>query len=125
MRVELTVNGETRAVEVEPRTSLLDCLRERLLLTGAHAGCEHGVCGACTVLVDGAPVRSCLMFAVQADGYAITTIEGVAPDKGTAVAVSYQLRRDLPEIFSTSEKLSWKEAATQRAIAAKGAPSAK
>jgi carbon-monoxide dehydrogenase small subunit len=82
MRVELTVNGETRAVEVEPRMSLLDCLRERLLLTGAHAGCEHGVCGACTVLVDGAPVRSCLMFAVQADGYAITTIEGVAPGPG-------------------------------------------
>ena len=82
MRVELTVNGETRTVEVEPRMSLLDCLRERLLLTGAHAGCEHGVCGACTVLIDGAPVRSCLMFAVQADGYAITTIEGVAPGPG-------------------------------------------
>ncbi|HYY60535.1 MAG TPA: (2Fe-2S)-binding protein [Burkholderiales bacterium] len=78
----MTVNGETRAVEVEPRMSLLDCLRERLLLTGAHAGCEHGVCGACTVLVDGDPVRSCLMFAVQADGYAITTIEGVAPGVG-------------------------------------------
>src|SRR5262249_47039806 len=82
MRVELTVNGETRTVEVEPRMSLLDCLRERLLLTGAHAGCEHGVCGACTVLIDGAPARSCLMFAVQADGYAITTIEGVAPGPG-------------------------------------------
>ena len=74
MRVELTVNGRTNAVEVEPRTSLLDCLRDRLLLTGAHAGCEHGVCGACTVLLDGTAVRSCLMFAVQADGYAITTI---------------------------------------------------
>jgi len=82
MRVELSVNGATRAVEVEPRTSLLDCLREQLLLTGAHAGCEHGVCGACTVLIDGTPVRSCLMFAVQADGYAITTIEGVAPGPG-------------------------------------------
>ena len=82
MRVELTVNGETHGVEVEPRTSLLDCLRERLWLTGAHAGCEHGVCGACTVLLDGAPVRSCLMFAVQADGYAITTIEGLAPGPG-------------------------------------------
>ncbi len=82
MRVELNVNGETRAVEVEPRLSLLDCLRERFLLTGAHAGCEHGVCGACTVLIDGAPARSCLMFAVQADGYAITTIEGVAPGAG-------------------------------------------
>jgi carbon-monoxide dehydrogenase small subunit len=82
MRVELTVNGETRALEVEPRMSLLDCLRERLLLTGAHAGCEHGVCGACTVLLDGAPTRSSLMFAVQADGYAITTIEGLTPGLG-------------------------------------------
>jgi aerobic carbon-monoxide dehydrogenase small subunit len=82
MRVELSVNGQTHAVEVEPRLSLLDCLREKLSLTGAHAGCEHGVCGACTVLVDGAPVRSCLMFAVQADGYAITTIEGLAPAPG-------------------------------------------
>ncbi len=82
MRVELSVNGRTHTVEVEPRTSLLDCLRERLLLTGAHAGCEHGVCGACTVLLDGTPVRSCLMFAVQADGYAITTIEGLAPGPG-------------------------------------------
>ena len=80
--LSLTVNGEARTVEVEPRTSLLDCLRDQLLLTGAHAGCEHGVCGACTVLVDGAPVRSCLMFAVQADGYAITTIEGLAPGPG-------------------------------------------
>ena len=82
MRVELNVNGKTCAVEVEPRTSLLDCLRDQLLLTGAHAGCEHGVCGACTVLVDGTPMRSCLMFAVQADGYAITTIEGVTPGPG-------------------------------------------
>ena len=82
MHVELDVNGQTHGLEVEPRMSLLDCLRERLLLTGAHAGCEHGVCGACTVLIDGTPVRSCLMFAVQADGYAITTIEGLAPGVG-------------------------------------------
>jgi carbon-monoxide dehydrogenase small subunit len=82
LRVELDVNGERHAVEVEPRMSLLDCLRDKLLLTGAHAGCEHGVCGACTVLADGAAVRSCLMFAVQADGYAITTIEGVSPGPG-------------------------------------------
>ena len=82
MRVELSVNGQTHAVEVEPRLSLLDCLRDKLALTGAHAGCEHGVCGACTVLLDGTPVRSCLMFAVQADGYAITTIEGVVPGPG-------------------------------------------
>jgi carbon-monoxide dehydrogenase small subunit len=82
MTVELNVNGQAHTVAVEARTSLLDCLRDQLLLTGAHAGCEHGVCGACTVLIDGAPVRSCLMFAVQADGYAITTIEGLAPGPG-------------------------------------------
>ena len=82
MRLELTVNGKTHPLEVEPRMSLLDALRERLSLTGAHAGCEHGVCGACTVLIDGTAVRSCLMFAVQADGYAITTIEGIAPGPG-------------------------------------------
>jgi aerobic carbon-monoxide dehydrogenase small subunit len=82
MIVELNVNGQKRAVDVEPRMSLLDCLREKLLLTGAHAGCEHGVCGACTVLIDGAAVRSCLMFAVQADGHAIATIEGLTPGPG-------------------------------------------
>jgi carbon-monoxide dehydrogenase small subunit len=82
MRVELTVNGKTYALEVEPRTTLLDTLRDHLGLTGAHAGCEHGVCGACTVLADGVAVRSCLMFAVQADGIAITTIEGIAPGPG-------------------------------------------
>ncbi len=79
MKVELDINRQKHIVEVEPRTSLLDCLRDKLLLNGAHAGCEHGVCGACTVLVDGTAVRSCLMFAVQADGYAITTIEGLSP----------------------------------------------
>jgi carbon-monoxide dehydrogenase small subunit len=82
MRVELRINGQRQAVEVEPRTTLLDCLRDNLGLTGAHAGCEHGVCGACTVLADGVAVRSCLMFAVQADGIAITTIEGIAPGPG-------------------------------------------
>ena len=82
MKVDLDINKQRHTVEVEPRTSLLDCLRDKLLLTGAHAGCEHGVCGACTVLIDGAAVRSCLMFAVQADGYAITTIEGLAPGPG-------------------------------------------
>ncbi len=82
MRIELDINGTKRAVEVEPRTTLLDCLRDHLRLTGAHAGCEHGVCGACTVLFDGTAVRSCLMFAVQAAGSAITTIEGIAPGPG-------------------------------------------
>jgi carbon-monoxide dehydrogenase small subunit len=82
MKVDLDINKEIHTVEVEPRTSLLDCLRDELLLTGAHAGCEHGVCGACTILIDGAAVRSCLMFAVQADGYVITTIEGLSPGPG-------------------------------------------
>jgi carbon-monoxide dehydrogenase small subunit len=82
MKVDIDINKEKHTVEVEPRTSLLDCLRDKLLLNGAHAGCEHGVCGACTVLIDGTAVRSCLMFAVQADGYAITTIEGLSPGPG-------------------------------------------
>ena len=82
MNVELKVNGVTRHADVEPRKSLLDCLRDDLRLTGTHAGCEHGVCGACTILLDGEPARACLMFAVQADGYEITTVEGLAPAPG-------------------------------------------
>jgi carbon-monoxide dehydrogenase small subunit len=82
MKVTLEVNGRAGTVDVEPRKTLLDTLREDLLLHGCHAGCEHGVCGACTILLDDQPVRSCLMFAVQADGYAITTIEGLAPGPG-------------------------------------------
>ncbi len=80
MRIEvsLTVNGQSRAATVDPRRTLADFLREDLALTGTHLGCEHGVCGACTVLVDGASARSCLMLAVQADGTQVTTIEGVA-----------------------------------------------
>jgi aerobic carbon-monoxide dehydrogenase small subunit len=76
--VELKVNGKALQASVEPRTTLADCLRHDLKLTGTHIGCEHGVCGACTVIVDGAPVRSCLIFAVQADGADITTVEGLA-----------------------------------------------
>jgi carbon-monoxide dehydrogenase small subunit len=82
MKIELTINGVRRIGDVEPRKTLVDTLREDFLLTGTHAGCEHGVCGACTVLLNGEPVRSCLMFAAQADGYEITTIEGVAPAPG-------------------------------------------
>jgi aerobic carbon-monoxide dehydrogenase small subunit len=74
----LTVNGRDHAVRVEPRRTLADAIREDCGLTGTHIGCEHGVCGACTVLVDGAPVRSCLMFAVQAAGKPIRTVEGLA-----------------------------------------------
>ena len=82
MKVKLNVNGRLREADVEPRKTLLDTLREDFLLFGSHAGCEHGVCGACTVLIDGEPSRACLMFAVQADGYEITTIEGLAPAPG-------------------------------------------
>jgi aerobic carbon-monoxide dehydrogenase small subunit len=74
----LSVNGRDYRVAVEPRRTLVDAIREDCGLTGTHIGCEHGVCGACTVLVDGAPVRACLMFAVQADGKAIRTVEGLA-----------------------------------------------
>ena len=90
--VKLTVNGQARAETVEPRLTLADFLRERLQLTGTHLGCEHGVCGACTVLVDGAAVRSCLMFAVQADGTEVTTIEGIGPPDGGLSAVQEAFR---------------------------------
>jgi len=76
--ITLTVNGRDHAVSVEPRRTLADALRDDCGLTGTHLGCEHGVCGACTVLVDGKPVRSCLMFAVQAAGRPIRTVEGLA-----------------------------------------------
>jgi carbon-monoxide dehydrogenase small subunit len=78
--IELTVNDEARRATVEPRKTLADVLREDLRLTGTHLGCEHGVCGACTVILDGRAVRSCLVFAVQARGAEVTTVEGLAPD---------------------------------------------
>jgi carbon-monoxide dehydrogenase small subunit len=76
----LQINGEEHAVVVEPRKLLSDAIREDCDLTGTHVGCEHGVCGACTVLVNGRPMRSCLLYAVQMEHHAITTIEGVAQD---------------------------------------------
>lgn len=82
-KIEMTVNGVRHQVEVETRVTLADCLRHHLGLTGTHLGCEHGVCGACTVIVDGQTVRSCLMLAVQADGAEIATVEGLADDDGT------------------------------------------
>jgi carbon-monoxide dehydrogenase small subunit len=78
--VALTVNGQPRRATVEVRTTLVDFLRDALRLTGTHVGCEHGVCGACTVLVDGEPVRGCLLLAVQAQGRQVETVEGLAPD---------------------------------------------
>ena len=82
-KIEMTVNGVRHQLEIETRVTLADCLRHHLGLTGTHLGCEHGVCGACTILVDGQAARSCLMLAVQADGAAIATIEGLADDDGT------------------------------------------
>jgi carbon-monoxide dehydrogenase small subunit len=79
----LYVNGDRFVVSVEPRKSLADTLREDCQLTGTHLGCEHGVCGACTVLLDGEPVRACLMLAVQAAGHSIRTVEGLAAEDGT------------------------------------------
>ena len=78
--IEMTVNGERHALTIESRTTLADCLRAELGLTGTHLGCEHGVCGACTVLVDGQSVRSCLMLAVQTDGACVETVEGLSRD---------------------------------------------
>ena len=78
--VTLEVNGRRHALEVEPRRTLADVLRDDLGLHGTHLGCEHGVCGACTVLVDGAPTRACLVFAVQCEDSTVTTIEGLASD---------------------------------------------
>ena len=81
--VTVTVNGRRYERQVEPRLLLSDFLRHELGLTGTHVGCEHGVCGACTVLLDGEAVRSCLLLAVQVDGRELTTVEGLAPGPGT------------------------------------------
>jgi aerobic-type carbon monoxide dehydrogenase small subunit (CoxS/CutS family) len=83
MKVALTVNGEAREAEVEPRTLLADTLRQQLGLTGTHIGCEQGVCGACTVLVDGRPARSCLMFTVQLQGREVETVESLENADGS------------------------------------------
>jgi carbon-monoxide dehydrogenase small subunit len=88
----LTVNGSLHRVRVPARRLLSDCLRHDLGLTGTHVGCEHGVCGACTVLLDGEPVRSCLMLAATAEGHEITTVEGLAADDGTLSPVQQAFR---------------------------------
>ena len=82
-RVTMKINGKAVQAEVPARLSLVDFLRETQRLTGTHVGCEHGICGACSVLLDGEPVRSCLMYAVQAEGCSLTTIEGLANADGT------------------------------------------
>jgi carbon-monoxide dehydrogenase small subunit len=90
--IKVTVNGRPRRATVEPRLTLADFIRERLQLTGTHLGCEHGVCGACTVILDGQAVRACLVFAVQADGGEITTVEGIAEPDGTLSPVQAAFR---------------------------------
>jgi aerobic carbon-monoxide dehydrogenase small subunit len=92
MPVRLSVNGQSYDAIVEPRLTLADFLRERCGLTGTHLGCEHGACGACTVLLDGAAVRSCLIFAVQADGMDVTTVEGMAAADGELSPVQAAMR---------------------------------
>jgi carbon-monoxide dehydrogenase small subunit len=92
LSVQMTVNGQARAATVEPRLTLADFLRDACHLTGTHLGCEHGVCGACTVFVNGAAVRSCLMFAVQADSTEVTTIEGIESSDGELSAVQSAFR---------------------------------
>ena len=92
-KIAVTVNGRRREAQIETRYTLADFLRQQLGLTGTHLGCEHGVCGACTVLLDGHSVRSCLMLAVQAHGHEITTVEGIAPD-GTTLHPLQQAFRD-------------------------------
>ncbi len=91
--ISVTVNGEQRTGHVEARKTLADWLREDCGLTGTHLGCEHGVCGACTVVIDGDAVRSCLVFAVQADGAEVTTIEGIGGSDGTLSPVQEAFRQ--------------------------------
>ncbi|GAB2982116.1 (2Fe-2S)-binding protein [Amycolatopsis acidiphila] len=94
VKVNLEVNGRSEASYVEPRKTLADSLREDCALTGTHLGCEHGVCGACTVLLDGRAVRSCLVFAVQANGRAVTTVEGLAGADGVLGPVQEAFRAE-------------------------------
>jgi len=93
-RITLTVNGMPHEGLVEPRTTLVDFLRGALGLTGTHVGCEHGVCGACTIVMDGAAVRSCLLLAVQADGASLLTVEGLAAADGTLHPIQEAFREE-------------------------------
>jgi aerobic carbon-monoxide dehydrogenase small subunit len=102
IEVRLTVNGSPQRARIEARKTLADFLREDARLTGTHLGCEHGVCGACTVLVDGRAVRSCLMFAVQAEGHRVTTVEALAEgDCLSPVQVAFQAEHGLQCGFCT------------------------
>ena len=100
MTTKFEVNGKQVSVDVEPRLTLADCLRHELRLTGTHIGCEHGVCGACTVLVDGEAVRSCLILAVQAEGSKVTTVEGLSNDADLT-----PLQKSLPQASRAAMRL--------------------
>jgi len=102
VEIEVRVNGTSRRARVEPRLTLADFLRDVCHLTGTHLGCEHGVCGACTVLLDDAAVRSCLIFAVQADGAEVTTVEGMGtPDELSPVQAAFRDHHGLQCGFCT------------------------
>ncbi len=102
MRIKFQVNDEAIEIDVEPRISLADCLRDMLRLTGTHLGCEHGVCGACTVIVNGDAVRACLMLAVEADGDHIVTVEGLSNDDAlTPLQASFRKHHALQCGFCT------------------------
>jgi carbon-monoxide dehydrogenase small subunit len=101
MKVQFELNGESVGAEVEARTSLADCLRDSLGKTGTHLGCEHGVCGACTVLVNGEAVRSCLMLAVQADGEKVVTVEGLSGAELSPLQASFRKHHALQCGFCT------------------------
>jgi carbon-monoxide dehydrogenase small subunit len=102
MKVRFELNGKRVETDVPPRTHLADCIRHSLMQTGTHVGCEHGVCGACTILVDGAAVRSCLMLAVQAEDAKVTTVEGISNDKDlTPLQASFRKHHALQCGFCT------------------------
>jgi aerobic-type carbon monoxide dehydrogenase small subunit (CoxS/CutS family) len=101
MKVEFELNGDAVTVQVEARISLADCLRDNLGKTGTHLGCEHGVCGACTVLVNGDAVRSCLMLAAQVDGEKVVTVEGLSGDDLSPLQASFRKHHALQCGFCT------------------------
>lgn len=115
VNVTLTINGRTHRLDVMPRVSLADAIRHHVGLTGTHVGCEQGVCGACTILLDGEPVRSCLMFAVQGEGHDITTVEGITPPQGLSpLQTAFQQHHALQCGFCTPGMLLTAQALLQR-----------
>jgi aerobic carbon-monoxide dehydrogenase small subunit len=120
--ITLTINGRAHAIHVEPRRTLADAIREDCGQTGTHIGCEHGICGACTVIVDGDAVRACLMLAVQAEGSSIVTIEGLSHDDGlTPLQTAFRKHHALqcgfctPGILTTAHALLTEEPAADEA----------